>query len=112
MFFFLKIIISAFIIALASELANWNRVLSAIIISLPLISLLTFIWIYIDTQDTQKIAALSYDVFWLVLSSLIFFLLFPALIKYGFNFWISFFLSCIGLMITYYLVIYFRSSFF
>jgi hypothetical protein len=112
MLFFLKVILSAVVIAVAAEIAKASRLLAAIIISLPLTSLLTFIWIYVETKDTDKIAALSYDIFWLVLISLAFFLFFPALVKYGFNFWMSLFLSCIGLVGIYSLCMYFRSYFF
>jgi inner membrane protein involved in colicin E2 resistance len=111
MLFISKVIISAVVIALASEVSKYNRLVAAIIISLPLTSLLTFIWIYLDTKDTQKITALSYDVFWLALISLIFFLIFPAFVKYGFSFWVSVCLSCIGLVGTYFLFVHVRSYF-
>ena len=105
MLFILKVIISAFIIALASELARRNRLLSATIISLPLISILSFIWIYIETKDSKMIVSLSYDIIWLVLISLLFFILFPMLIKFGLNFWLSLLISCAALTVVYYFYI-------
>jgi Nitrogen regulatory protein P-II len=44
------------------------------------------IWLYRDTQDTAKIAALSMSIFWLVLPSLVLFLVLPALLRHGVHF--------------------------
>ena len=53
---------------------------------MPLTSLLAFIWLYRDTHDSTKIAALSTSIFWLVLPSLVLFLALPALLRRGFHF--------------------------
>lgn len=89
MYFFTKVIISAIIIAAASELAKHHRVLSAVLLSLPITSLLAFIWIYIDSGDSEKIADMSQDILWLVAISLIFFIIFPVFLRQGVNFWLS-----------------------
>jgi hypothetical protein len=47
--------------------------------SLPLTSLLAFVWLYLDTGDTQRVADLSQGIFWLVLPSLSLFVLLPFL---------------------------------
>lgn len=44
MYYLLKVLISAVIIATASEIAKRNSVIAALITSLPLTSLLVFIW--------------------------------------------------------------------
>ena len=89
MYFFIKVIISAVIIAVASELAKHHRVLSAVLLSLPLTSVLAFIWIYIDLGDSEKVVHISQDILWLVAISLIFFVLFPILLRQGMNFWLA-----------------------
>ena len=43
------------------------RLAGAILASLPLTSLLAFVWLYVDTGDTQKVASLATGIFWLVL---------------------------------------------
>lgn len=86
MYFATKILISALLIGVISELAKRNTLAGALTASLPFISLFAIAWLYFETRDTQKIIALSYDIFWLVLPSLAFFLALPALLKLGMRF--------------------------
>ena len=88
-------------IAAASEVAKRSPTFGAVILSLPLISILAFIWLWRDTSDTGAIAALSQSTFWFVLPSLPMFLLVPALLRQGFNFWLCLVLGCV-LTITLY----------
>lgn len=81
--------LSALIIVAISEIAKRSSFLGALLASLPLTSLLAFVWLYLDTGDAQKVAVLSADIFWLVLPSLALFLVLPLLIKMGWNFWFS-----------------------
>ena len=55
----LKVLISALMIVAISEIAKRSSTLGAIIASLPLTSLLAFLWLYGETGDTAKIAELS-----------------------------------------------------
>ncbi|HEY5993379.1 MAG TPA: DUF3147 family protein [Gallionellaceae bacterium] len=102
----IKIIVSALVLVAASELAKRNTFLAALLIALPLTSLLAFVWLYLDTGDVQKVAALSLNIFWLVLPSLALFLLLPVLLKFGWGFWLSLALSmaatagCYGIMVA------------
>ena len=54
-----KALLSGAIIATASEVAKRNPGLGAIILSLPLVSLLAFVWLWLDTGDKEAIATLS-----------------------------------------------------
>lgn len=85
-YFLIKTFITALIIASISELSRRYSLWAALLASLPLTSILAFIWIYWETQDNTKIIELSYSVFWLVLPSLGFFLILPFLIKQGLAF--------------------------
>ncbi|HEY8102000.1 MAG TPA: DUF3147 family protein [Burkholderiaceae bacterium] len=91
-----KIIVSAILIAVVSELAKRNSIWAATLASLPLISLLAFIWLYIETGDANRIATLAQGIFWLVLPSLVLFILLPILLRAGWNFWPSLLASCIA----------------
>ena len=51
--------------------------------------------------DAAKVAALSADIFWLVLPSLVLFLLLPVLLKQGWNFWLSLGTSCAATALAY-----------
>jgi len=85
----LKIGLSALILVAIAEIAKRSSFWAAALASLPLTSLLAFVWLYVDTGDTQKIAALSSGIFWLVLPSLLLFVLLPMLLRSGVGFWIS-----------------------
>ena len=85
----LKIGLSALILVAITEIAKRSSFWAAALASLPLTSLLAFVWLYVDTGDTQKIAALSSGIFWLVLPSLLLFVLLPLLLRSGLGFWLS-----------------------
>ena len=85
----LKIALSALILVIVAEVAKRSTFWSAAVASLPLISLLAFVWLYLDTGDVQKVAALSSGIFWLVLPSLLLFVLLPFLLRNGLGFWFS-----------------------
>ncbi|MGQ0579743.1 MAG: DUF3147 family protein [Betaproteobacteria bacterium] len=86
-YYAVKILVSAALIVLISEIARRSTLLGALIASLPITSLLAFIWLYLDTGDSAKVAALSYGVFWLVLPSLAFFVVLPLALRAGWAFW-------------------------
>jgi hypothetical protein len=89
LYYTIKILLSSMIIVAVSEISKRSSLLGALLASLPLTSLLAFVWLYLDTGDVQKVASLSSDIFWLVLPSLSLFLLLPLLIKLGWGFWPS-----------------------
>jgi hypothetical protein len=82
-YFLLKTLITALLVVGISELARRYTLWSALLASLPLTSILAFIWIYIEQKESQKIIELSYSIFWLVIPSLVFFLVLPLLLKHG-----------------------------
>ena len=105
-YYIFKIVISALIIVLVSEISKRSTFLGALLASLPLISILAFIWIYIDTKDTARIAELSTQILWLVIPSLLFFVLLPIFLKLNYSFAISMILSTTCMLIGYGLTIY------
>lgn len=97
----LKIGLSALILVAIAEIAKRSTFWAAALASLPLTSLLAFVWLYIDSGDTQKIAALSSGIFWLVLPSLLLFVLLPILLRNGLGFWTSLALSSAATALAY-----------
>ena len=97
-----KIIISALIIFIASEIAKRDTLVGAIIVSLPLISLLSIIWIYIETRDIERIISFSYSIFSMIIPSLSFFLTLPYFLKKNISFSISLTLSVVIMVILYF----------
>ncbi|MDQ4086610.1 MAG: DUF3147 family protein [Pseudomonadota bacterium] len=90
----LKALLSGLIIAIASEVARRSPGLGALIVSLPLVSILAILWLWRDTGDTDRIAAHAQATFWYVLPSLPMFLALPALLRAGMNFWLALLLAC------------------
>lgn len=94
-YYITKVIVSAILIVVISEAAKRSSGLAALIAALPLTSLLAFIWLRVEGAGTQDIAALSLQIFWLVIPSLLLFLLLPWLLKIGCDFW-----SSLGVSVT------------
>ena len=93
-YYVIKVVISAVLIVLVSEISKRSSILGAVLASLPLVSLLAFVWLYYETGDTQRIARLSFDIFWLVIPSLALFLVLPWLLRRGVYFWPSLLIAC------------------
>ena len=106
MYYLIKTFLTAIIIVIVSEVAKKSSFLAAIIISIPLTSLLAFIWLYWDTKNYQKVIDLSYGTVILTIPSFAFFLFLPILLKMKQNFAISIILSLIGTSIIYFIYIY------
>jgi len=83
----LKALVSGAIIAAASELARRSSLAAAILISLPLTSILAMVWLYRDSGDPDEIAELSWSILWVIVPSLSFFVALPLAIKGGVSFW-------------------------
>ena len=101
----LKIILSAVVLVTVAELAKRSYFLAAVMASLPLTSLLAFVWIYIDSGDIQQVSTLSHGIFWLVLPSLILFIALPLLLRSGFNFWLSLLIACVATAAAYFSIL-------
>ena len=98
-----KAILSGAVIAVASEVAKRSPAIGAVILSLPLVSLFAFVWVWLDTGEEETVAALSQSTFWFVLPTLPMFLVFPALMRNGLAFWSALAMSC-GLTVALYLL--------
>lgn len=91
----LKAILSGLIIAAVSEIAKRQPTLGALVASLPLVSLLGMILLWREKPDAENMATHSAATFWYVLPSLPMFLLIPALLRSGMNFWVALALGCV-----------------
>lgn len=91
--YFIKVIVTAFLVVLISEVAKRNSFLAAMFASVPIISVMAILWLYADTHNTALISALSKNIFWLVLPSLSLFVTLPLLLDRGVNFYLSLALS-------------------
>jgi len=110
-YYFTKLIITALVVVIVSEVAKRSTFIGAIIISIPLTSLLAFTWLYIDTKDYQKVIDLSYGTILLSIPSFAFFIILPILLKFKQNFAFSIAISIIGTAIIYFIFSYFLKKF-
>ena len=65
-----KYLITAGIIVGVSEVAKRNDRLGALLVALPIVTILTILWLYVEGQPTEKIANLVRYTFWYVLTTL------------------------------------------
>ena len=94
-YFVIKCVLSGIIIAVVSEVAKRSPAFGALIVSLPLVSLLGILWLWRDTGDAERIASHAESTFWYVLPSLPMFLVLPAMLRAGVDFWLSTGASCV-----------------
>lgn len=99
--FLVKTLVSALVIAGASELSKRSTVAGALLVSLPLSSLLALLWLWRDTHDAQRLAAFSLDILWLVLPSLALFVVLAALLRAGVGFWLSLAAAVLATLVAY-----------
>jgi len=91
----IKLILSSGIVVLVSEIAKKSTFFGGLIASIPLISVLSMLWLYLDTKDIEKIKNLSNSILWMIIPSLTLFLSLPILINIGFNFYLSLIISIV-----------------
>ena len=105
-YYLIKIAITTVLIVLISEISKRSTFMGAILASLPLVSVLAFIWLYHETHDLPRIGTLSVSIFWLVLPSLALFIALPLLLRQGMHFYVALSISlaitvaCYGLMVV------------
>lgn len=75
-----KYAITAALVVLVSEVAKRSDKLGGLVAALPLVTVLTLVWLHVEQQPTARIANHAWYTFWYVLPTLPMFLLFPALL--------------------------------
>lgn len=104
-FYLIKIVVTTGLVVIISEIAKRSSLLGGILASIPLVSVLAMLWLYIDTRDVAKVSSLSVNIFWLVLPSLTLFIALPVMLKQGLNFYLSLSLSVCLTALCYLLLI-------
>ena len=99
--FFLKALLSGLLVAAISTVAKRYPGWGGLIASLPLVSVLAMLWLYGETRDPERVAALSMGAFWFFLPSIPMFLVIPAMLRSGVSFAVTMVVACL-LTITLY----------
>jgi uncharacterized membrane protein (GlpM family) len=100
-YYAIKVLLSSLLIVLISEIGKKSGVIAGLLASIPLVSFLAIIWMYVETKDIPRIRQLSSDIFWLVLPSLSFFVVFPWLLGKNMRFGWAMLLSTLLMIILY-----------
>lgn len=101
----LKVLITAVVVVAVSELGKRSPLWGAVLASLPLTSLLAFIWLYAGTGSTKEVAALAQGIFWMVLATLPLFVLLPVLLRHRVAFWPALVASCLVVLGAYFALV-------
>lgn len=83
-----KYFVTAALVVLVSELAKRSDKLGALVAALPLVTVLTLIWLHLENTPQDKIANHAWYTFWYVVPTLPMFLAFPLLLP-RLGFWLT-----------------------
>ncbi len=91
-----KYLLTAAVVVLVSEFAKRSDKRGSFVASLPLVTVLALIWLFLERQPENKIANHAWYTFWYVLPTLPMFLIFPLILP-RFGFWPS---LGVGVLVT------------
>ena len=89
-----KYLVTAGVVVLVSELAKRSDKLGGFIAALPMVTVLTLIWLYVEQQPASKLSNHAYYTFWYAIPTLPMFLLFPYLMEKT-SFWAALAISVV-----------------
>lgn len=89
MIYTLKVLVSALIIVLVNEVSKRSTALAAVLLALPIVSVIAFTWEWMQTGDAERLASLSVATFWFVLPTLPMFLLLAWLLRQGYSYYLA-----------------------
>ena len=81
-----KYLVTAAVVVLVSEFAKRSDRIGGLIAALPMVTLLTLVWLHLENQPEAKLANHAWYTFWYVVPTLPMFLAFPWLLG-RFGFW-------------------------
>jgi hypothetical protein len=96
-----RALLAGAMIAAISEIGRRLPATAAIVASLPLVSVLGMVFLWHQKPDAENMAIHAQATFWYVLPSLPMFLVIPALMRSGVNFWIALLAGCILTVLLY-----------
>ena len=101
-FFIMKILTSAFIIALVSEIAKKSTAIGGLIAAMPITTLLTMFWLYFENKNTALISNFLVSVVQGVFITFLFFVPCILMLKKGCNFYLSVLIALVILAVGIY----------
>jgi len=99
--FVAKALLAGVMIAAIAEVGRRLPTMGALIASLPLVSILGMAFLWMARPDAENMARHAEATFWYVLPSLPMFLLIPAMLRHGMNFWLTLAIGCALTVVLY-----------
>ena len=93
--FWTKALLSGLLVAFAATIAKRQPALGSLIVSLPLVSVLSMIWLWRDGASGEAMARYVQGTFWFFLPSMPMFLIIPMLLRKGLGFWPALGIGCL-----------------
>lgn len=106
-----RALLAGALIVAIGEVGKRLPAVAALVASLPLVSILGMILLWNNRPDAENMARHAEATFWYVLPSLPMFLLIPALLRGGWNFWAALIAGCAVTVVLYLLTIGIASRF-
>jgi hypothetical protein len=97
----IKGVVSGALVVAATEASRRSTAAAAILVSLPLTSIIALAVLWLDTGDERQVIDLSWAILWIVLPSVVLFIALPVLMKLGIAFWPALAASCAVMAVTY-----------
>lgn len=90
-----KLVVSAAVIVLVTKIQHVSDRLSALVIALPMTSLIAMVWMHVERPgEPERIANHAEGTFWFVLPTLPMFLILPWMLRHGWSFATALLANC------------------
>ena len=100
-----KLIITALVILFVNKIQLVSDRVSALLIALPITSIVAMLWMHQGGQEPQRIANHAESTFWFVLPTLPMFLVFPWMLRQGWGFGLSLVANCLMTVVLFWLMV-------
>jgi hypothetical protein len=100
-----KIVLTALIIFAVAQVSERNTLLAAVLASIPLVSVLAMMWMNFDGAPSDEIVKFSKGIVWLIIPSLLLFIIMPMLIERGWEFYPALGVGLASTLVGYFLMV-------
>ncbi|MBC7461011.1 MAG: DUF3147 family protein [Thermoleophilia bacterium] len=90
----IKFVIAGTLVVAATEASKRSVIWGAVLVSLPLTSIIALGILWFDTRDVGQVSALSWSILLIVAPSVVLFVALPLLLKVGVPFWPALIAAC------------------
>ncbi|HIF05256.1 MAG TPA: DUF3147 family protein [Candidatus Poseidoniales archaeon] len=100
-----KILLTALIIFAVVQASERSTALAAVLASVPIVSVLAMMWMNQDGASASEIASFSKEIVWLVIPSLLLFIVMPMMIERGWEFYPALGVGLAATVVGYFLML-------